>query len=119
VPSNDLTFEVQEGFSEKTGGKASWVVPPDLPFFEGHFPDRPILPGVAILIITEKLLSQVFPSRALNVKEVRSAKFLAPILPGQKVEIAITLTKETELGVDWWVEKSEKTVAMLLLRLTA
>jgi len=119
VPSIEYHFNVQEGFSEKTGGRVSWQVPPDLPYFEGHFPGRPILPGVAILMITEELMGQVFRSSTFRLKEVRSAKFLAPISPGQTVSIEFVRKKESEMEADWRVGDSEKPVIRLRLRLSA
>ena len=54
----------------------------DHPAFEGHFPGRPILPGVA-------LLGEVFAALARNAAfdplafTLSSAKFLRPVPPGE------------------------------------
>lgn len=54
---------------------ANWIVPVDHPAFAGHFPGRPIVPGVALL---DRLLSAV----AVPC-DIASAKFLSPASPGE------------------------------------
>lgn len=60
----------------------SWVVPPDHPSFAGHFPGRPILPGVV-------MLDRVLRFAVANAGEcsghwqIASAKFLSPVAPGE------------------------------------
>ena len=51
------------------------------PLFEGHFPGRPILPGVCQLQIMEEILS-VAINRKLKLKSISQVKFLVFINPG-------------------------------------
>ena len=62
----------------------------DHPAFAGHFPGRPILPGVALLA---EVLEAAAADRALSAlvgatPQVSVVKFLAPVLPGAVLEIA-------------------------------
>ena len=70
------------------------------PFFEGHFPDHPIMPGVLIL----EAMAQVGGVYALLAKEVGenqvpyfvgidNAKFRKPVLPGDVLKLELTLLK--------------------------
>ncbi len=70
------------------------------PFFEGHFPDHPIMPGVLIL----EAMAQVGGVYALLAKEVGenqvpyfvgidNAKFRKPVLPGDVLNLELTLLK--------------------------
>lgn len=59
------------------------AVPADHPAFPGHFPGRPILPGVL-------LLDAVLQAAGLGQAHLLRAKFTAPVLPGDVVEIALT-----------------------------
>lgn len=62
-------------------------VPPDHPCLPGHFPGRPLVPGVVVL---ERVLAALEaghgPLGALRLPQV---KFLRPLLPGQEAEIAL------------------------------
>ncbi len=70
------------------------------PFFQGHFPDHPIMPGVLIL----EAMAQVGGVYALLAKEVGehqvpyfvgidNAKFRKPVLPGDVLLLELTLLK--------------------------
>ena len=58
------------------------TIPADHPALPGHFPGRPIVPGVL-------LLDAVMQAAGLAQGLLRRAKFLAPVLPGDEVEIAL------------------------------
>ncbi len=71
------------------GLRWTFVVGPDLPFFEGHFPGHPILPGVValgwMLAAAERFLSH-----PLGAVELLNVKFQNVILPGAAVELTIS-----------------------------
>ena len=64
-------------------------VPADHPSFAGHFPGRPILPGVLLLAEVMEALRALGAPIAAGACEIASAKFLSPVLPGD--ELTITL----------------------------
>ena len=76
---------------ELTGAGLRWsfVVPADLPFFEGHFPGHPILPGVVAL---GWLLAGAkrFAGHPLGAAELRNVKFQVVIAPGAALELSIS-----------------------------
>ena len=55
------------------------------PALPGHFPGQPIVPGVVLLDSVAAALSE----RDLTVTGVRKLKFLAPVPPGQPVELRL------------------------------
>lgn len=61
-----------------------WRVPDDHPALAGHFPGRPIVPGVVLLDRVVGLADQVFgrPERGWRVAQT---KFLHPCVPGDEL----------------------------------
>jgi len=74
------------------------------PFFQGHFPGHPIMPGVLIL----EAMAQVGGVGALNLSEnlgklayflsIKEAKFRKPVVPGDQLIIEVEIMK-TKLSV--------------------
>jgi len=71
------------------------------PFFQGHFPDRPVMPGVLIL----EAMAQVggvlaFKSTppggrpVVYLTGVEKAKFRKPVVPGDQVRFEIEVLKQ-------------------------
>jgi len=61
-------------------------VPEDHPALPGHFPGRPIVPGVLLL---DAVLQALRGARAGRPARLLRAKFAAPVAPGTEVEIAL------------------------------
>ena len=64
---------------------------PEDPTFTGHFPGRPILPGVFQLEMARVAAEFVLKS-SLSVQEIRKAKFQRPIFPGETVRLELKIT---------------------------
>jgi 3-hydroxymyristoyl/3-hydroxydecanoyl-(acyl carrier protein) dehydratase len=67
-----------------TSGVHVTKVAADHPALAGHFPDRPIVPGVLLL---ELAVDAARGGRALSVAQVVSVKFHASLLPGESCEM--------------------------------
>ena len=68
---------------------AKMVFPSDSEVFKGHFPDFPILPGVAQLYVLFRFAGRVFrdfPAAAVY----RRLKFQRIILPGREVKLEVS-----------------------------
>lgn len=61
----------------------------DHPAYEGHFPGRPILPGVALLgeVFATLARERAFDPVAFTLA---SAKFLRPVTPGDDLVLRVT-----------------------------
>jgi beta-hydroxyacyl-ACP dehydratase FabZ len=70
------------------------------PFFQGHFPGKPIMPGVLII----EAMAQTGGVGALNIKEnlgklayfisINNAKFRKPVVPGDRLVMEIDILKQ-------------------------
>jgi len=65
-----------------------FAVPADHPALPGHFPGRPIVPGVLLLDAVLRVVAAAESGRGRPGRLVR-AKFPAPVAPGS--EVAVTL----------------------------
>jgi 3-hydroxyacyl-[acyl-carrier-protein] dehydratase len=70
------------------GHRLTFEVTAGSPFFAGHFPGRPILPGVAHLALVARGLSEL-AGRRVGLAEVRTLKLRRPVGPGERIELRI------------------------------
>jgi 3-hydroxymyristoyl/3-hydroxydecanoyl-(acyl carrier protein) dehydratase len=66
----------------------------DHPAFDGHFPGRPVLPGVALIaeVLEAALAEPALAARVGAMPQLDVVKFLAPVLPGASLVIAFRIT---------------------------
>lgn len=64
-----------------------FIIPADHPSLAGHFPDRPIVPGVILLDRVVEAIEAIHgPLPPLRLPQV---KFLKPLLPGQLAQVQL------------------------------
>lgn len=63
-----------------------WTVAPDHPALAGHFPGKPIVPGVLLLDAALQAIAAA-TGLALDRCEISSVKFLSPALPGDELAV--------------------------------
>lgn len=71
------------------------------PYFTGHFPGTPIMPGVLIVESCAQLCSLVIEKPAEDLEKnlyvllkIDGFKFVKPVIPGDQLEISVKKTKE-------------------------
>ncbi|MFO7667048.1 MAG: hypothetical protein R6V76_10545 [Desulfobacterales bacterium] len=93
---NILAREIKSSISnlEESGDKikARFLFKPDFTGFKGHFPGRPVLPGVCKIQAVIAML-EIWHQKSICIKEISMAKFFAPVFDNQ--EIVVTTNKLT------------------------
>lgn len=77
----------------------TWTVPDDHPAFPGHFPGRPIVPGV-VLLDRAILFAGEWLSRSTVACRIANAKFFSPVGPGETVAFTFAAKAGGNLSCD-------------------
>ena len=118
---NKLMQEIKQcmaGLAETKKGEvtARFLFPAEFIGFQGHFPGKPILPGVCKIQAVMVML-QAWEKRDIRLKEIVSAKFLSPV--SAEEEIVFNYKKQmqnkSEVLVKTSVISKNKKVAELQL----
>lgn len=70
-------------------------------FFEGHFPQRPVMPGVLIIeamaqtsaVLTVHTLDLIGSDSLVYFMGIDACKFRKPVVPGDRLELEVTQTR--------------------------
>lgn len=71
------------------------------PHFEGHFPVRPVMPGVLIIeamaqtaaVLVVDTLDLIDTNRLVYFMNIEQAKFRKPVVPGDQVELHVEVVR--------------------------
>jgi 3-hydroxymyristoyl/3-hydroxydecanoyl-(acyl carrier protein) dehydratase len=93
--------------------EAALLIAPDHPALAGHFPGRPIVPGVVLLdcVLRE---AEHWLGRPLPVRSLTQAKFTAPLLPQEAAQINLQLSGDE---LRFRVARADTVIAQGALRL--
>jgi 3-hydroxymyristoyl/3-hydroxydecanoyl-(acyl carrier protein) dehydratase len=75
-----------------------FTVAPDHPCLPGHFPAGPIVPAVLLLDLSCAALLRARPELGV-LREVRAAKFLRPVRPGEAVRVTFEFAAADAAGL--------------------
>ena len=77
---------------------ASAGVPGDSAWYAGHFPDNPILPGIAVLALVEEAIitSELREGRRVTITGVVRVRFRLPVRPGDRMTLNVTREKRRD-----------------------
>jgi len=67
-------------------------VPVDSPWFSGHFPGEPILPGIALVHIVEQAIIAFAKTKGeqFHLHVLKRVRFTQPVRPGETLMVNIT-----------------------------
>jgi 3-hydroxyacyl-[acyl-carrier-protein] dehydratase len=77
------------------------------PFFSGHFPQRPVMPGVLIIesmaqtaaVLVVQTLGARAEGKLVYFMSVDNARFRKPVVPGDRLRVHVT--KQRNRGSVW------------------
>jgi 3-hydroxyacyl-[acyl-carrier-protein] dehydratase len=69
---------------------------PTDPVFAGHFPNRPILPGIFQLEMV-RMAAEWLQNRPFTIQEIAKAKFQRPVLPGETLKLSLKLSAAADV----------------------
>lgn len=93
-----------------------WHVPAEHPALPGHFPGRPIVPGVVLLDRAIAFAEAMLDRHGL-AWQIGNAKFLSPVGPGETLRFV--LVEKAGGGVAFIVRAADRDVASGSLNPTA
>ena len=72
------------------------------PFFQGHFPERPVMPGVLVIeamaqaggILTQLTSGGSAEGRLSYLVKIDNAKFSRMVVPGDRLDLEVTIKRE-------------------------
>lgn len=94
------------------------------PFFQGHFPQRPVMPGVLIIeamaqtaaVLVVHTLGSAAEGKLVYFMTIENARFRRPVLPGDQLRIHVS--KERSRGNVWKFSGEAKVNGMLVAEAT-
>src|SRR5687768_2209545 len=75
--------------------------------FQGHFPENPVMPAVAVFDRTLEFIRKENGDENLHLSKVRNAKFMHAIKPNMKVRIEFKKVEENRWKIQWTASPSE------------
>jgi 3-hydroxymyristoyl/3-hydroxydecanoyl-(acyl carrier protein) dehydratase len=86
---HDLCFEQSE---QEPTVSARILIDKASPWFSGHFPSEPILPGVAVLAMVKDVIinHESRKGRRIRISNIRRVRFRLPIRPGAMLSITLS-----------------------------
>jgi 3-hydroxyacyl-[acyl-carrier-protein] dehydratase len=94
------------------------------PFFQGHFPSEPVMPGVLIIeamaqtaaVLVVHTLGKDFEGKLVYFMSVDSARFRKPVVPGDQLRIHVV--KDRHRGMVWKFNAEAKVDGVLVAEAT-
>lgn len=93
----DLLFNIQkiDEVKQAQNYSAKVSLKPSHSIFKGHFPGKPVLPGVCVIHIVKKIMERIF-SKDLQLIKAHTIKFQSPVNPEENALLYFDIKIEKE-----------------------
>jgi 3-hydroxyacyl-[acyl-carrier-protein] dehydratase len=73
-------------------------VPTDSPWFLGHFPNEPILPGIALIYMVQQAIIQDAAAKGeeITFEALKRVRFTRPVRPGESLKVNVASEEADE-----------------------
>ncbi|HUI45023.1 MAG TPA: hypothetical protein VL122_03380 [Nitrospirota bacterium] len=94
-----------------------FVFPEEFVGFQGHFPGKKILPGVCQIQCALTMVEKAYKKNVI-LKQITLAKYLAPVSPGEEVNVVCSILPEHDgqLMVKAIISKNNTKISELKLQ---
>lgn len=109
IPHRDPFLMIDRVLDVRSGHSAIGVkhVKPDEYYFKGHFPQRPVMPGVLIIesmaqtaaVLVVHTLGKDFEGKLVYFMSIDNARFRRPVVPGDVMTVPVTCQRHR--GMVW------------------
>ncbi|MGH6995300.1 MAG: 3-hydroxyacyl-ACP dehydratase FabZ [Stellaceae bacterium] len=116
IPHRDPFLMIDQVVEIRAGHSAIGVkhVSPDEYYFKGHFPQRPVMPGVLIVeamaqtaaVLVVHTLGKEFEGKLVYFMSIDSARFRRPVVPGDVMRVLVACQRHR--GMVWKFESQAK-----------
>ncbi|MBN1531143.1 MAG: hypothetical protein JXA20_00635 [Spirochaetes bacterium] len=111
---NDSWFVIKNiGFGDTGGATAQVEIPESSPWFAGHFPGFPLLPGIAQIHMAFGLIreSELREGREVAIAEIKKVRYRKMITPGSSVTLSVLRNAENPLRYGFSITSGDETAA--------
>ncbi len=98
----DDFFSIIDGKADEAGTYTyTLAINKEHDIFKGHFPGKPVVPGVMTLMMIRRCAEQAKNLGKTRISFVKDAKYIAPIIPdGRKVTVTFTIDDTLAIKAD-------------------
>jgi 3-hydroxyacyl-[acyl-carrier-protein] dehydratase len=94
----DPFFQIADMELGESSLQATVYFPTEHPLYAGHFPERPVVPGVCVLQVCRDLIAKS-DARVLRIAAIASVKYMIPLIPSAEMGYGLSLSwKQQEDG---------------------
>ena len=89
--------------------KGSLCLPPEFPYFQGHFHENPVLPGICMVEAGLALLKMQLPQFSMTDIELKKCRFSNIVRPNQSVYLE-GRKQEGQWNLVWFDDQPKKKI---------